>query len=213
MIGCEIKYQLTYDLGYFGLYINDKACDCSNEQKRCKRIVIEKRKSRGSEIPFQVRKMQQNLSAWNLSIFSQPRHPMFENRKIVQSIDCKFLNLDFDTMEDRIEFATKFKKALQLRDKAENEFRAIINRTSFLSEKPGEPKRDSMLSKIIKSRSKNLPKNEDSSNKRLSGQTLTRTPTVVAELSADSPHPPKLRPISTFSRFSISEATNNIFGS
>jgi hypothetical protein len=51
-------------------------------------------------------------------------------------MSCKFLNLDFATFEDKRTFDLKFNKALDLRDNAENQFRAICIRTQYLADKP-----------------------------------------------------------------------------
>jgi hypothetical protein len=190
------------------------ACDCNKKSKTCRRIVIEKRKSKGSDTPFQVRRMTQTLSQWNLSVFAHPRHPHFDNRKIVHSFDCKFLNLDFDTVVEREEFALKFNRALELRDAAEKEFRRICNRTSFLSEKLGEIKpkekerRASTPSRVTRASTGSSFKGSiGSSSSSGSGDTMRaysipRKPVSRVELPANSLM--RLRPISTFSSLNMS---------
>jgi hypothetical protein len=92
-----------------------------------------------SELPFTVRRLlvkEENINSWNLSLFAQPRHPDFYNRNVLEEMSCKFLNLDFATLEDKRTFDLKFNNALDLRDKAENQFRAICNMTQFLADRP-----------------------------------------------------------------------------
>jgi hypothetical protein len=197
------------------------ACDCNKNSKTCRRIVIEKRKPKGSDTPFQVRRMTQNLSAWNLSVFAYPRHPHFDDRKIVQSFDCKFLNLDFDSVADREEFTRKFNKAIELRDAAETEFRRICNRTAFLSEKSGETKvkdkqrRGSTFSKLARASTGSSFRNSMSSTSSstssdtIKGYSVPRKPVAPVELPANSL--PRLRPISTFSSLNMNGLTDKYY--
>ncbi|KAG9233202.1 hypothetical protein BJ875DRAFT_53768 [Amylocarpus encephaloides] len=222
--GGEYSYYYI-ELG-FGMQIVPTACDCNKNSKICRRIVIERRKIKGSEMPFVVRKMsvlKQDLSAWNLSIFAHPRHPNFDNRKFVQPVDCKFLNLDFDTVADREDFGRKFKKALDLRDAAEKEFRSVVNRTTFLSEKASEakdlkPRRGSTLSKFTRpssgssfwSSTSNI--SDTSTEKTMRTNSINRKPVVQeapVELHGNSL--PRLRPISTFSSININDVTSRFF--
>jgi hypothetical protein len=157
--------------------------------------------------------MTQTLSHWNLSVFAHPRHPQFDNRKIVHSFDCKFLNLDFDSVVEREEFTRKFNKALELRDAAEKEFRKICNRTSFLSEKLGETKskekerRGSTLSRLARAstgssfRGSVGSSGSSTSSDTLKGYSIPRKPVAPVELPANSLV--RLRPISTFSSLSM----------
>ncbi|KAF1950148.1 hypothetical protein CC80DRAFT_246106 [Byssothecium circinans] len=136
-------YHIELD---FDIQINPSACPCDSESKKapqnrqCARSVIEKRNRKDSRLPFRTRTLtatKTNLSAWNLGVFAQPRHPLFYSKKTVQSLNTDFLNVDFTSVPDRMEFAKKFDKALQLRNKAEAEYRRIVEATRFLGERNG----------------------------------------------------------------------------
>jgi len=135
-----------------GLQIVPSACNCSTTPQTCRVTVIKRLTGSGSELPFTVRRLlvkgEENINSWNLSLFGQPRHPDFYNRKVLEEMSCKFLNLDFTTFEDKRTFDLKFNKALDLRDTAENQFRAICNRTQFLADRPRQVLR-SPISTIV----------------------------------------------------------------
>jgi hypothetical protein len=134
----------------------------------------------------------ENLSAWNLTIFAQPRHPMFENRKVVQQLNCNFLNLDFNTVAEKDQFAKKFKMALNLRDDAAMDFDKIVSVATLLSEKMGD------VSKV----KKNVLMKPSRKGSMFS---FKSTKTV-------SQGPPKLRPISSFSSLGLDHASEKLFG-
>jgi hypothetical protein len=123
-----------------GLQIVPSACNCSTTPQTCRVTVLKRLTGNGSELPFTVRRLlvkgEENINSWNLSLFAQPRHPDFYDRKVLEEMSCKFLNLDFATLEDKRTFDLKFNKALDLRDTAENKFRAICNNWQFLADKP-----------------------------------------------------------------------------
>jgi hypothetical protein len=132
----------------FGLQIVSSACRCESESKKvlkdwkCTRSVIENRAKKGSRLSFTTRTLtaeKDNLNKWNLGVFAQPKHPLFNDKKTVQEIRSEFLNIDFASVEDRIEFGRKFDKALQLRNAAEAEYLRIIRDTKYLSDRNGRP--------------------------------------------------------------------------
>ncbi|KAH6680932.1 hypothetical protein B0J14DRAFT_696255 [Halenospora varia] len=138
-------YHIELD---FGLQIVSSACRCDSESKKepedwkCVRSVIEKRDRKGSRQSFTTHTLtakKDNLSEWNLGVFAQPRHPLFNSRKTVQEMDSEFLNVDFASVADRVEFRRKFNKALQMRNAAEAEYQHIIRHTEYLSERNGRP--------------------------------------------------------------------------
>ena len=127
------------------MQIVTSACPCESESKKeiqnrkCRRTVIEKRDKKGSRLSFTKRTLtadKSDLSTWNLGVFAQPRHPVFHSNK-VQVISNEFLNLDFESVADRMEFKRKFDKAIQLRNTAEEDYIRIIKDTKYLSEKSG----------------------------------------------------------------------------
>jgi hypothetical protein len=165
----------------FGLQIVPASCQCNRNPQSCHRSVIEKRRNGSSELPFLVRRMSaetEQLSDWNLTVFGQPRHPMFHTSKNIQQMEkCKYLNLDFNSVEDKLEFVTKFNKAIKLRDQAENEFQDILRTSEFFGEKMGVPEEGKKLTKVREKRSSSM--------------------TTLAE------GPPFLEPISRFSSLTI----------
>lgn len=140
-------YLLTQVVN-FGLQIVSSACRCESESKKdakdwkCTRSVIENRAKKGSRLSFTTYTLtaeKDNLNKWNLGVFAQPKHPLFNDRRTVQEIRSEFLNIDFASVEDRVEFGRKFDKALQLRNAAEAEYLRIIRDTKYLSERNGRP--------------------------------------------------------------------------
>jgi hypothetical protein len=132
----------------FGLQVVSSACRCESESKKepqdwkCTRSVIENRAKKGSRLSFTTRTLtakKENLNKWNLGVFAQPRHPLFDGGRKVQEMRTEFLNIDFASVENRVEFRRKFDKALQLRNAAEAEYRQIIRDTEYLGEKNGRP--------------------------------------------------------------------------
>jgi hypothetical protein len=97
--------------------------------------VIKRLAGNGS---FTVRRLlvkgEENINSWNLSLFAQPRHPDFYNRKVLEEMSCKFLNLDFATFEDKRTFDLKFNNALRLRNTAQNQVQAIINKAQYMAD-------------------------------------------------------------------------------
>lgn len=123
------------------------------------------------------------LSDLNISIFSQPRHPSFNNRKIVEQIDnVKMLKLDFDSIEDRQEFTKKFNMALKKRDEAEIAYQKMHQTIRFEGEKLGQVAKAKPPSK-----------------------TLFKSPTST------NLQPPMLNPLSRFSTLTLGEEGNQIF--
>lgn len=187
----EPIYLLTQTVD-FDIQINLSACPCDSESKKapqnrqCARSVIEKRNRKDSQLPFTTRTLtatKNNLSAWNLGVFAQPRHPLFYSKKMVQSLKTDFLNVDFASVPDRVEFAKKFDKALQLRNKAEAEYRRIVEVTRFLGERNGhEPLPP--------------PQRGPSRSASMSSFSLPRIPD----------RPPQIRPLSPVSVFDVEDS-------
>jgi len=122
-----------------GLQIVDTACYCKKSPEKCCRIVIENkpRSSKTSSFDMRCVTIKKNtIVDWNLSIFGRPRHPYFGHRNFTQRIECKFLNLDFQTVEKRQEFGKSLGVALELRDQAQEAFNQACKRASFLDGKP-----------------------------------------------------------------------------
>jgi hypothetical protein len=128
------------------------ACNCSTTPQNCRVTVIKRLTGNGSELPFTVRRLlvkgEENINSWNLSLFAQPRHPDFYNRKVLEEMSCKFLNLDFATFEDKRTFDLKLNNALNLRDDAEKQFRALCIRTQRLADQPRQVPRSSTSSVV-----------------------------------------------------------------
>jgi FtsZ-binding cell division protein ZapB len=123
------------------------------------------------------------LSDWNISIFSQPRHPSFNDKKVVEQIDnVKLLKLEFDSLEDRQEFTAKFNLALRKRDEAERNYQKIHRTIQWEGEKLGQSSKPGKLSKSI-----------------------SRSSTMT------SLEPLFLQPLSRFSSLTISEDADQIF--
>ena len=132
----------------FGLQVVSSACRCESESTkepqdwRCTRSVVENRAKKGSRLSFTTRTLtakKENLNKWNLGVFAQPRHPLFDGGRKVQEMRTEFLNIDFASVENRVEFRRKFDKALKLRNAAEAKYRQIIRDTEYLSEKNERP--------------------------------------------------------------------------
>jgi hypothetical protein len=133
----------------FGFQIVKTACQCG-KNPACQISVIEKRKGKSSELPFSVRKLAvktEKLSDWNLSLFSHPRHPMFNNEKVLPRLKCTYLHLNFNSVDDRQEFGRKFNNALKKRDDAQNNIESITERTRYLGEKNGDLSRGKKVKK------------------------------------------------------------------
>ncbi|KAH8707071.1 hypothetical protein GQ44DRAFT_763768 [Phaeosphaeriaceae sp. PMI808] len=138
-------YHMELD---FGLQIVSSSCPCESESKKdpkdwiCQRSVIERRNKKDSRLSFTTRTLsvhRNDLSIWNLGVFAQPRHPLFNNKRVCQESSIDFLNVDFASVADRVEFKRKFQKALELRNKAEVEHQEIVKITNYLGEKNGRP--------------------------------------------------------------------------
>lgn len=76
------------------------------------------------------------LEAWDLSILGRPQHPMFKDGSKVDNLTCKYLNLEFPTVPDRVKFNNDLQVALKLRDKDEKQYRKVSGNAEFLSHKP-----------------------------------------------------------------------------
>jgi hypothetical protein len=100
----------------------------------------------------------------------------------LQVIKSRYLNLDFDTVEDRKEFVMKMNMALVLWDMAEDKFQKRLTRGKYLSNQPG---------KFLDEGRKGLLR------RRSETSTMMRSLVGVA--------PPKLGPIGTFGSISIAE--------
>lgn len=94
----------------------------------CPVSVVENRTRTGSEdfIARQLSVKTAQLSEWNLSLFSEPRHPHFNDTKRLPQVKCKFLQLRFNSVDDREKFAKAFNLALTLRDRAEQDHKTTI---------------------------------------------------------------------------------------
>ncbi|KAE9371023.1 hypothetical protein N431DRAFT_18684 [Stipitochalara longipes BDJ] len=178
----------------FGLQIVPTSCECNRNPNVCTRIVIEKRqRRRSSERPFLIRRMsvhgKENLSDWNLAAFCQPRHPMFDNSKIMQRMErSRYLELKFASVGQKFDFVKKFDRAIKLRDEAELEKNTILTTADFLGERLGVPPKAKKLSK---------PKSNRSS---------------IASTSRTTPaSPPILQPIRSFSNLTMNEPTDQTF--
>lgn len=118
----------------FGFQIVTTACQCAKSPQTCQNSVIQRREGKSSELPFLVQKLAvrtEKLSDWNLSQFSQPRHPMFNNKELLPRVKCTYLHIYFNSVDDRKEFGNKFNNALKRRDNAEKNIDSITDRTTM----------------------------------------------------------------------------------
>lgn len=110
-----------------GFQIVETACDCKKHPESCRQIFIEN----NTRSTFDIRRLsvqEASINDWNLSIFGHHRHPSFDNKDITQRIQCRFLILDFQTVEERQEFGRSLRIALAIRDKAELELSKACER-------------------------------------------------------------------------------------
>ncbi|KAG0651288.1 hypothetical protein D0Z07_1586 [Hyphodiscus hymeniophilus] len=183
--------QYTYVHLEFGLQIVQNSCACKSNPTRCRRSVIRRLVGRSSET-FQVRKFSTplaDLNSWNLSMFSYPRHPDFDSSRNMQVIKSKYLNLDFDTVEDRKEFGMKLNMALVLWDMAEDKFQKRLLRGQYLSDQP---------KKFV--------------GGERSGRLRRKSENTITMRSLVGIKPPELSPIEAFEDISIAEEDKDDLG-
>lgn len=129
----------------FGLQIVPSACSCHSESGKepkdweCRSIVIEKRDKNRKRQIFTTRTLtakKENLNTWNLGVFAQPARPSMD---AVQQMSSEFLHIEFASVAERIEFRSRFHKALEKRNEAEANCRGIIKGAKWLNERNGSP--------------------------------------------------------------------------
>ena len=117
----------------------DTSCRCRKAPSSCRRTVIENRLPGGGQGSFTVQRVSvrmDQLETWDLSIFSRPQHPTYRDGSKVEHMTCKFLNVDFPSVQEREKFNHDLEVALRLRDKDEQQYRKVSNQAEFLSHKP-----------------------------------------------------------------------------
>lgn len=180
-----------------GLEIARSACRCNTTPMSCLRVVIQPGKHSESK-SFSVRVMSVNterLNEWNLSLFGQPRHPELDSHANMKQVKCKFLNVDFDTLENKDIFIQRFQGASQLRDTAAATVYKIQKRTQYLAENTAQihHRRSSNSSSISNSPRPSTSSASSSAptshhTRASSSSTLSSAPTIRPLSSASSMH-------------------------
>lgn len=67
----------------------------------------------------------ESLDTWDLCVFGRPRHPSFDNERVVQRLNCSYISLDFPTVAAREDFNQALSMAMALRDKANSNLRVL----------------------------------------------------------------------------------------
>lgn len=191
-----------------GLEIDQSACRCHTTPDSCLRVVIQPGKSSNSK-SFSVRVMSVNTdqsSDWNLSIFGQPRHPELDSQKNIERIKCKFLSVDFDTLENKNTFIQRVQGVCKLRDNAAATVDQIRKRTQSLAENTAQ---------LQHRRSSNSSSISNSSRPSISSASSSAlaSPNSRASSSTTSSHAPTIRPLSSASSMHLSDRFSEPYGS
>lgn len=125
----------------YGFYIDETACECEHGTGLCRRSVIKRRSDQESSMSFTIRRVsvdENRLEDWDLAIFGQPRHPRYDKLKTLKRLTCRNVELEFDSVERRVDFGYHFKLALALRDDHRREVQALSAAAQSMSQRPGQ---------------------------------------------------------------------------
>ena len=92
------------------IFVDTSACLCRKSPNSCSRIVLSSKKKK-----IKLRKLSasepgpQGLHSWDLALFRIPRHPGYNDIKIVEK---KYLCLDFSKMATKTEFRDSLRSLL-----------------------------------------------------------------------------------------------------
>lgn len=126
------------------LEIAKHRCNCRRDQDSCRRLVIEARDSKSFTVR-QLSKRSEHIQDWNLLVFARhqglkvanpPRHPDFNNTRIIQQLESTQLVVDFATVDERKYFTSRLRKAISDRNQAEQEYRRAISEAQHQSGRP-----------------------------------------------------------------------------